>query len=344
MAHITVGIPTKDRYEQLPLTLMSVITQTRKPDRLIIYDDSSNQRDLREIQTYQYIFNLLNAKGIEWEVLFGQKRGQHIGHQKIQERALDLVWRIDDDEIAEPNVLQILESHFVNKPGKQPVGAVAGLVIPPDAPCREVLPNTLSSIDRVNCQWFRWKGVKEVEHLYSSYLYRKGINEFEQYLSPVAHREETLHSYGIFKKKYRLLVDSSAVTYHFRSGVGGIRASGKQQDWDNDEKLFRERLREYGVGVPKKEKCFVLDCGMGDTIVFKSLLPRIKEKYKDYKIILYVCYPELFKGEDLEFRSIADAYNQLGNLDRFNIFRWCIDHKWSKEMKYAYAKMIGVDE
>jgi len=338
MPHITAGICTKDRYDLLPMALLSVINQERTPDALILYDDSSKPKDLRQIQTYQYIFDLMTSKKIAWHVEFGQKKGQHLGHQFVQTRAKDLVYRIDDDEVAEPNVLKILESHFVNKPGKRAVGAVGGLVIPPNAPYRECLPNTIESIDRGNCQWFRWAGVKEVEHLYSSYLYKKGIQEFERDLSPVAHREETLHSYGIFKKSYRLLVDGAAVTYHFRSGTGGIREGAKQEYWDLDEKLFRERMREYGNGVPKKEKAIVCDFGMGDTIIFKRILPEIKEKYRDYKIILYVCYPEILKDEGLEMRSIADAYARLGNIDRHNVYKYCIDTKHSSYVINAFRE------
>jgi hypothetical protein len=336
MPHVTVDICTKDRYEQLPLTLVSIAMQTRKPDKVIIYDDSSQGTPLPEIETIRYALQLLDSKKIDYYIIWGKKLGQHHGHQIIQKDfSKELIWRIDDDEIAEPNVLEVLLSNM-----QEGVGGVAGLVIPPDAEYRDC-PATHVVDSTVNCQWFRWEGKKEVEHFYSSYLYRKGISDFNLNLSPVAHREETLHSYGMFKKGYKLIVDASAVTYHFRSGKGGIRASGKQQDWEQDELIFQEQLREHGI-FGFKEKNFVLDCGMGDTIVFKSLLPQIKEKYKDYKLIFYVCCPELFKGEGLDLRSIAEAYQRLGNLDRFNIFRWGIDRHWRREIKYAFAEMYGV--
>jgi hypothetical protein len=313
------------------MTLMSVITQTQKPDSIILYDDSINRVDLRTVQTYQYIFRLMEQKGIEWQVLFGQRRGQHIGHQLIQSASKDLIFRIDDDEVAEPDVLEILEKRLEDPS----VGAAAGLVLLPDAPYMECPPNRVDkNIDAGNCQWYRWNGTKECEHLYSSFLYRKGIQDFDINLSPVAHREETLFTYGMFKKGYKLVVDSKAVTYHFRSNVGGIRASGIEKDWWHDEVAFQETLREYNGEIT----CF-LDCGKGDHLVFRSVLPKIKEKYK--KVTLAVCYPELFPEENCI--SIAEGY-KICNPERHNVFKWCIDHNWKdKEIKYAYAAMYKVE-
>jgi hypothetical protein len=249
----------------------------------------------------------------------------------IQDKATDLVWRIDDDEVAEPTVLQILELRMLNG-----VGAVAGLVIPPGTIKQDFPPNTIKNIDNGNCQWFYWPNsdIKEVEHLYSSYLYRKGIQEFDLSLSCVAHREETLHTYGIYRKGYKLIVDPAAVTYHFRASTGGIRASGQKEDWDRDEIAYRETLREY-----EGHKICYLDSGMGDHIVFRSILPKIKEKYKD--VVLAVCYPELFPGENCI--SLAEG-QKLCNPDRHNIFKYCIDKGWKdKEIKYAYAELYGVE-
>jgi hypothetical protein len=314
--HITAGICTKDRYNELSLCLLSIINQTRPVNKLIIYDDSVNRVDLREEQIFKYLFYLLESKKIEWSVLYGARRGQHIGHQYIQREALELVYRLDDDEVAEANVLEKLESHFLQPKSYGRVGAVAGLVIDPRAPTGEFKPNLISTVDSGNCQWYRWHGIKDAEHLYSSYLYKKGIQDFDTNLSPVAHREETLHTYGIFKKGYRLIVDSTAVTYHFRAESGGIRSEGKQEHYYRDEIAFQEILREYeGTKV-----CF-LDSGMGDHLVFKSILPKIKEKYPN--VILAVCYPELFPGEICI--SLDEGF-KICNPERHNIFKWCIDH------------------
>jgi len=336
--HVTVDICTKDRYfDTLPLTLSSIAAQTRTPDKVVIYDDSSNFVDIRGIPLLRYILKTFDAKGIKWILVPGAKRGQHIGHQVVQEyHSVDLVWRIDDDEVAEPTVLETLVSWFENESLNEKLGAVGGLVIMPDTPTRLIEPNLISDL-RDNCQWYRWPSVAKltslpVEHLYSSYLYRKGVQNFDINLSPVAHREETLHSYGIFKKGYKLFVDSRAVTYHYRSDSGGIR-TGKEEDWFRDEIAFKETMNEYDG-----HKVCYLDCGMGDHLVFKSILPKIKEKYKD--VTLAVCYPELFPGE----KCISlDEGQQICNPEKHNVFKYCIDKGWKdKEIKYAYAELYDV--
>lgn len=330
MPHITADICTKDRYDSLAVALMSIAMQTRKPDKLIIYDDSKFRADLRSRKLFTNIFDVLNVNKIEWEVVFGANRGQHWGHQIIQDRAKELIWRIDDDEVAQPTVLEILERHLLDPA----CGAAAGLVLPPSYETRDWPANTITNTEQGNCQWYKWAGLKECEHLYSSYLYRKGIQNYELNLSRVAHREETLHTYGIFKKGYKLIVDPRAITYHFRATEGGIRGEGQLADWQHDEIAFHEILNEY-----EGHKVCYLDSGMGDHIVFKSILPKIKEKYKD--VTLAVCFPELFPEE--KCISLAEG-QQICNPDRHNVFKWCIDHGWGrKEIKYAYAEMYGVE-
>jgi hypothetical protein len=327
LPHITADVCTKDRYtDTLPLTLMSIAAQTKRVNQVIIYDDSVNRKDMREIEILRYAFERFDSLGIQWSVQFGYQRGQHLGHQIIQEMAQDLVWRIDDDEMADHNVLECLLSDM-----KQGVGAAAGLVLPPSAPVLDHPPNIITKLD-TNCQWYRWGGYKECEHLYSSYLYRKGIQDFDTNLSPVAHHEETLHTYGIYKKGFKLIVDGRALTWHLRNSAGGIR-TGNREDWERDEIAFQETMREY-----EGKKVVFLDCGMGDHVVFKkAVLPKIKEKYKD--LTLALCYPDIFPGE--KCISIAEGA-KICNPTKHNVYKFCIDNNWKTELKYAYAKLYGV--
>lgn len=329
MSHITVDICTRDRYtDTLPLTLISVANQTVKPNVVIIYDDSTVKKDMREIEVLSYCLQLLNSKGIDFRVIWAHDniKGQHIGHQVIQGEAVDLILRVDDDEVLESNVLEILLQNMTDKT----IGAVGGLVLMPGTQFKNCQPNTISNLED-NCQWYFWNGKKNVEHLYSSYLYRKGIQDFDTNLSPVCHREETLHSYGIFKRGYKLIVDSRAVTWHFRCNTGGIR-TGKQENWYRDEIAFQETLREYDG-----HKVVYLDCGMGDHLTFKPCLEPLKKIYKS--VTLAVCYPELFPGENCI--SLVEG-QKICNPEKHNIFKWCIDHNWKDEIKFAYAKMYGV--
>jgi hypothetical protein len=72
---ILCSISTRGRYNTtLPLAIMSVVNQTYPPNKLIIYDDNENPIDVREIQIYQYLFQMLELKGIEFEWVYAQKK------------------------------------------------------------------------------------------------------------------------------------------------------------------------------------------------------------------------------------------------------------------------------
>ena len=319
--HVTVDICTKDRYmTTLPLTIQSVITQTLTPDELIIVDDSPEPKDLRTIPIYQYLFQLLDEKKIKWQVIYGKKRGQHFSHQIVQEMAKDLIWRLDDDVVAEPNCLEILLSNFV-----EGVGGVGGPVLMPSAGYKEVDCSINNVSD--NQQWYKFNGIKYVEHLYSCFLFKSNIVDYELSLSSAAHREETILSHNIFRKGYKLIIDSKAICWHLRNPEGGIR-NNKPNDWEHDEMIFNEIKREWDSIL-----IAFLDNGIGDHIIFKSLLPKLHKKYKTIKIAC--CYPSLF---DEETMSILEG-SKLVNPDRFNLYKFMIDHDWKTEMKYAMERM-----
>ncbi len=336
MLQVTIDICTKDRYfSTLPLTLMSIANQTLRPKKVIIYDDSTDQKDIRDIETIRYILQTFDEKGIGWRVLNGRKMGQHWGHQIVQDMAqTPFVLRVDDDCVLEPNCLEILCSHM-----KDGVGAVGGRVAPPGVQKREMPPNLISNIQS-NCQWFVWDGVKsDNEHLYGGcYLYRRGIQGFETTLSRKAFREETLHTYGLFKKGYKLIIDPKAITYHYQSQNGGIRSEkgekDTQQQYWHDEMIFQETLREY-----EGKKLILLDSGRGDHLVFKmAILPKLKEKYKE--LTLAVCYPDMFEGE--KCIGVTEELKFLYG-DKHNISKYMHDVGHKTELKYAYAAMYGVE-
>ena len=336
---VTCGLPTKNRHRSLAQTIQSVVFQTYPELDLIIVDDSESPVDLREDPMFQNLFRLMNERKMDWRVIYGPKLGQHICHQIIQDEArTELIWRIDDDEIAEPNVLASLVWEMRTKGN---VGAVGGLVLtPPPAVLPNSLKTNLIAQPDNNVQWYSTNGSEQdisVEHLHSTFLYRKGIARYETGLSPAAHREETLFTHEIKRAGYDLWVIPLVRTWHLRAGYGGIRSHQNPQFWVDDEKLFQTKLAEWVVTQEKTKVC-VLDCGKGDHIVFKSILPLLRAKgYK--RIIVASCYDDVFKGWDIELISIADAIARYGNIDRFNIYRWCIDHNWKESLGKAFEGM-----
>jgi len=340
---VTAEISTKDRYfTTLPMAVMSVVNQTRKPDRLVIFDDGE-QKDLREVSPYKALLQMCQDAGIAWEVQATPRMGQVANHQHMLDTAqTDFVWRLDDDNVAEPTCLaKLLESMEDPK-----VGAVGGLVFHPGAvqPLPRFVTAKMEDIfTGLNMQWFQWNGgPREAEHLYSTFLYRveagKAAGGYQKNLSPVGHREETIFTHSIQRAGYKLLVNPGAKTWHLRESSGGIRSYKEGGHWDHDELIFREKLSEWRIAVRAK-KVIVLDCGLGDHWAFKSVWPEIKERYKDGDVILAVCFPELFPGENLI--SIADAKLLLGDkFDQTNIYKWMWDNGWNKSLPEAWREFL----
>jgi GT2 family glycosyltransferase len=338
---VTCEVSTKDRYEVLSQALLSLALQTTKDFSVIIFDDAdepprSADALVQRYPAYGEVFQLFQEFKIPWQVVYGQKRGQHFNHQAAQKIATtEWIFRFDDDEVLEPDVLGRLLEH-----AREDVGAVAGLVLPPGPlPISPDAANVITDLNRPNIQWFTQPPrVVEVDHLHSTFLYRRGLVDYELSLSPAAHREETLFTYELKRKGYKLLVDTSVVTWHFRAATGGIRSHHHPEYWENDEKIFQSKLLEWGVNC-EAAKPIVLDCGRGDHVIVKSLLPRLKEKHG--KLIIASCFPDILNGE--EQISIDEARQRWGNLDRFSIYRWCIEHNWTGNLVTAFEKMYELE-
>ena len=150
-----------------------------------------------------------------------------------------------------------------------------------------------------NIQWGLIRDVKQVEHLYCSFIYRAGVCDYNLGLSRVAHREESLFCWSLHNKGYKLKVVPNAVTWHLKSPTGGIRVNDKQEMYEHDERIFRSTIDFKGKTV------VVLNSGLGDHIVFSRVLPDLQD------CVVFGCYPEV-----LPCRSIAEAQQLFGSIDQ----------------------------
>jgi hypothetical protein len=317
---VLCSVATRGRYQTtLPLTLNAIINQTKKVDKLIICDDNDEPQDMRNELIYSHFFQMLTMKGIVWEWIFAHKKGQHYIHQMANHMGYDWVWRVDDDAIPEPHVLQTLFNYTHKN-----VGAVGGAIITlPDNPDTSKVTGKIENINREpNIQWSFINKVKEVEHLHCSFLYRAGVHDYNLALSRVAHREETLFTYGLFKKGYKILVVPNANTWHLKNPNGGIRSETSQALYDADEKIFNNTINYSDKTI------VVLTGGMGDHIVFTHVLPEIKNAE------IFTCFPDIVPG-----RSIAEAYELFGNIDQWNVYIKMHQWGWKDSLENAYRKM-----
>ena len=320
MPNVLCSISTRGRSQTtLPMALQAVMNQTRKPDKIVIFDDNDVHQDLRHDPIYKNLFWMMDAKEIAWEWIWAGKKGQHHNHQIANWMGFDWVWRVDDDAIPEPNVLGVLLAHTGPK-----VGGVGGSVLMPPNYFEEANPTgKIEAIDHEpNPQWQRVNKIKRVDHLHCSFLYRAGVYDYNLGLSRVAHREETLFSFGLKQKGYELLVVPDAVAWHLKAPLGGIRMESKEEMFAHDEQIFRNTLAH------KDHTIVVLNNGMGDHIVFTHVLPEIKNP------IVFGCYPEI-----LPCKSIAEAQHLFGDIEMYNIYAKMSRWKWNTSLEGAYRKM-----
>lgn len=320
MSKVLCSIATRGRYfTTLPLVITAVMNQTRLPDKLTIFDDNDEPKDMREEPLYQNLFYVLKCKGINWEWLFAHKKGQHHIHQMANTMGYDWVWRVDDDAVPEPNVLEVLYSHIADD-----VGAIGGTVMnPPHAPAVIESSGLIANIEtEPNIQWGLIKTKKQVEHLYCSFLYRAGVHDYNLGLSRVAHREETLFSYGLHQKGCKLFVVPDAMTWHLKQPTGGIRAETNPAMYAHDDEIFKNHVAITDSTI------VVLNCGLGDHIVFSKVLPKIKNP------VVFTCYPEIVEG-----RSIAEAMQLYGDIDQWNIYKKMDQWKWTGSLQAAFERM-----
>lgn len=321
MNKILCSISTRGRYHTtLPLAIQSVINQTRRVDKLIVFDDNDDPRDLRNDVVYFNLFKMMDMIGIPWEFVFAGKKGQHHNHQAANLAGYDLVWRLDDDTIAEPNVLGNLEKYI-----NPDVGAVGGSVLTPTWDCSEKTgTGKIEDIDlEPSLQWGYISNVKSVDHLHCSFLYRAGIADYNTGLSRVAHREETLFTLELKDKGYKNLIVPRTITWHLKNPEGGIRTETNAELYAHDERIFRNVLNYRGKTV------VVLDCGMGDHVVFKHVLKDIPDP------VVFSSYPEIIPNS----RSIAEAQELFGDISKYNIYMKMDLWKWSDSLENAYRKL-----
>lgn len=341
---VTASISTRNRYySTLPLCLEGIVNQKRVPDELLIFDDGEH-RDLRTDPLYENIFNHIERRKIEWKVMFSDGNGQVKNHQKTLEIAKHpLIWRLDDDNIPESNVLETLVGYLELD---RQAGAIASLVLDPKNPLL-INPNASSKIGDIylglNEQWFPHSNdkVKSVDHLYSTFLYRKeaGKHGYEQNLTRVGHREETMFTYEMKRAGWKLLITPKCVTWHYHFPTGGIRDNTRIEMWNQDEELFSRKMKEWNI-TTKGKKMIVLDNGLGDHFAFKSILPEIIEKYNDSELVLSVCYPAVFSEyKNIKMISIQDAKNSIGNIEKYSVYKFMSDSNWNKTLIDAFREM-----
>jgi hypothetical protein len=118
--------------------------------------------------------------------------------------------------------------------------------------------------------------------------------------------------------------------------------------WDHDEAIFSEKMKQWGV-VTNQYFPIVMNNGLGDHLAFKTLMPEILNKYGNQKILLAVCYPDLYReyamtNQNVRILSIADAQMSYGEgINQFDIYKWMVEHHWAGHMLGAFRALYNLE-
>jgi hypothetical protein len=343
---VTCEISTKDRYHVLPMCISAILTQTRKPERLVIYDDGE-QKDLRTFSPFDGLLRLADHLGIQWEFFATPREGQVRNHQHALDTCqTDLIFRCDDDCIPEPDCLEKLLAEMADG-----AGAVAPLIHHPCgvSPLPPTVDGSLNDVALgVNMQWFDLSGeARDVSHLYSGFLYRvsagREADGYPKNLSCIGHHEETIFSHNIKKAGYALKVVPAAKMFHFHEATGGIRSFSDTSLWEHDEQIFQEYMKTVGH-VSRETTLHVLDCGTGDALCYRAVfLDHIRRKYPERHYTLAVCQPEVYEGLDnVTIISIAEAKTMVGDkYEDYSLYAWCWKNGWKGSIVDAMIAFYG---
>jgi len=268
---IEVVIPTKNRYEFLALTLQSLTNQTYDNWDLIIIEDSDPQYDINAIPFISPMLRWMENNKHEWRVFFGPKQGPHKCHQiALNSSKHNYILRVDDDCPMSDRYIEELVKTITEQ---EHCGAVGGVLLDPTKPQQQlIMPENWKDIKDfsgniweenggIPChspalQWFihRDKDIKPVQHLHSSFLYRKAValavdGWSDMELSKVGMTEETRFSYKLFLQGWNLFVNPNAVAWHMKAPVGGTRENNNKEDLSKLYYSDRIKFDQWYKGV-----------------------------------------------------------------------------------------------
>lgn len=260
MERVAVVIATKDRPTEITLLLQSLINQTYQEFDVFIVDGSQTPIIPNCIFFNRMITHLRITKH-KVVVTREELPGVCQARNQLAKLAKDYEWhfRVDDDSILEPDVLERL----IKLTGDS-IGAIGGVVplfgqpvftrnidlIKPIA--SKIETDTEGNITKLGDDLgynYNINEVVETDHVRSSFLYRYSawlkVNGFPIEYGLSGFREESDFSLKLKMEGYKLLVDTGAIIWHNVCAIGGVRAQDYADRVRVGDELFRRKVKNW---------------------------------------------------------------------------------------------------
>ena len=348
---ISICAATKNRTDVFHQFLWSLIRQDYNDWDLMIVDDSDRPVDWNSLGIYPRLFAEITRTGHDVRVVRGPCVGRVGAAYQVglaaSSNSNPLFLRVDDDCWLEPDYLSRLAPAMKNPD----VGACGGLFLHPGSPIdaigtgddrlKHCRINELS--DQVNIQWFRHENTDpiEVEHLTANILFRRSwldrIGGFETSLYR-NHRDETQVTWRLWVEGARLLVEPSAVAWHFRAPTGGTRGNHPEV-YLEDHRRFMSQRKTMKPGIH-----ICLGHGIGDGFMATPMIRAMREMNPHRNIAVYAPWAsEVLEGNpnvDEIARHPLDCQRTM-RLEQ-SVYSWASAAGWEGHLAEAYCKMFGL--
>lgn len=265
---VMIDVATRDRRPYLATLLTSLLCQSFKDWDITIQVDDADESILHD-HLIRSLLERLRHEGHVWKMIRSNRQGPHMAHQRTlqmtsEEGRHKLICRIDDDIYVKPDYLEKLFGQFLQDKNCE-LGAVSGVYVDPKRTDSDQMapPGYQESLDYAGqidhnvpwpyvCLYPPGTKPREVEHLYSSFMYRtevaQAIGGYCKLFSQIGHREESDFSYRFWLAGYKLLVHPEAVGFHFQAPASGIRSidiQEKESLAETDHKIYMKRLSRW---------------------------------------------------------------------------------------------------
>lgn len=255
---ITIQATTRDRHSELGLLIQSLRTQTYQEWDIMILDDMSGMR-ITDAGFLMALINRVKLENHKVKLLRNDFSNGVCGarNKLIEEDTYDneLVCRLDDDVILEPDYLERLVK-VINQ-GYDMASGVTPLIAYPEVKRDNKFINKIINehqfdkegnliLNNDECGYcYLNEGVYTTHQFRSNCLYKKSITDkgvrYPVNLSNTGFREELHFSFQSLILGHTIGVDVQAIVYHFQTPSGGT----KQGDYQANVNLDQETTNKW---------------------------------------------------------------------------------------------------